>query len=465
VQLQAAGSLHNASPTFREFVSFMSRYLLSLAVVIELFALITSVRLFSIAAGCLFLGYFAVFLPRISPYARGLLLITLALVAGLAASGHLNRAGLLDAAESAGFYGAFLGSLGMMQCLVRRLEVLRRIHDVLLGGAPVLLYPKYAVTTLSIASVLNFGVMNLLCGTLTETLDERNIHGESRLNWIRSVLISALRGFALVPLVAPTSVAVAIITREVPAISWSQLLPYGVAVAALLIGVGWVLEQARFRKVSEERVKLEGWPQGSRTLIVVVSLMLGCMAALVYTAGFNVSRAAMIAVPSVTLLYMLWQEHNLLTVFREATGNVASMSNEMAIFASSACLGVALMILVPGDLISGVAARELGVYLLAVVGMLLLPLFSAIGIIPITSLSIVGGLLPQLEAAGMDILPIAVALTIGFSLAMMLSPMGPAVTLLARFGQVSQLKVAFSWNGLFVAAALPLLLVFVALLV
>lgn len=442
----------------------MTRYLLSLAVVIELLALITSVRFFSIVAGCLFLGYFALFLRRISPYARGLLMVTLALVAGLAASGYLDRDGLLDAAASAGFYGAFLGSLGMMQCLVRRFEVLRRIHDVLLGGPPMLLYPKYAVTTLSIASVLNFGVMSLLCGTLTDTLDERNIQGESRLNWIRSVLISALRGFSLVPLVAPTSVAVAIITREVPAISWSQLLPYGLAAALLLIGVGWVLEQGRFRKISEQRVKLEGWPQGSKTLVVMVALILGCMAALVYTAGFNVSRAAMIVVPSITILYMLWQERRPLAVFREATENVASMSNEMAIFASSACLGVALITLVPDDLISGVAARDAGVYLVAVACLLVMPLLSAIGLIPITSLSILGGLLPQLESAGMDILPIAVALVIGFSLAMMLAPMGPAVNLLARFGRVSQLKVAFGWNGLFVAAALPLLLAFLALL-
>ena len=97
--------------------------------------------------------------------------------------------------------------------------------------------------------------------------------------------------------------------------------------------------------------------------------------------------------------------------------------------------------------------------------LLIMPLLSAIGLIPITSLSILGGVLPQLEAAGMDILPIAVALVIGFSLAMMLAPMGPAVNLLARFGQVSQLKVAFGWNGLFVAASLPLLLAFLALLV
>ncbi|SFR67778.1 hypothetical protein SAMN05216203_2468 [Marinobacter daqiaonensis] len=443
----------------------MSRYVLSLAVVIELAALITSVSALSIVAGCLFIGYFTVFLARIKAYSRIIMVVTLSVTGVLVILGRLDQPHLLGAAESAGFYGAFLGSLGMMQCLVRRFEVLRRIHDVLLGGPPMLLYPKYAVTTLGIASVLNFGVMSLLCGTLTGILDERGVRGESRLNWIRSVLISALRGFSLVPLVAPTSVAVAILTQEVPELSWSGLLPYGLTAAALLICVGWVLEQRRFRKVSEERVKLEGWPQGTRTLVVMVSLILGTMAALVYSAGFNVSRAAMIAVPSVTVLYMLWTDRNVASVFREATDNVVSMSNEMAIFAASACLGVALMALVPSDFISGVAAREAGVYLLAVAGLLVLPLFSTVGVIPITTLSVLGGLLPQLTAAGMDIQPIAVALMIGFSLAMMLSPMGPAVLLLSRFGQVRQVTVAFGWNGLFVAAAFPVLLLYLWILV
>ncbi len=40
-------------------------------------------------------------------------------------------------------------------------------------------------------------------------------------------MVTALRGFALVPLLAPTSVAVAILTRELPGLSWSTLLPFG----------------------------------------------------------------------------------------------------------------------------------------------------------------------------------------------------------------------------------------------
>ena len=78
-------------------------------------------------------------------------------------------------------------------------------------------------------------------------------------------------------------------------------------------------------------------------------------------------------------------------------------------------------------------------------------------------LSVQAGLLPQLVAEGMHLLPVAVALVIGFSLAMMLSPFGPSVMLLSRFGQISRWVVAFRWNGLFVLIALPLLLVLTAL--
>ena len=112
---------------------------------------------------------------------------------------------------------------------------------------------------------------------------------------------------------------------------------------------------------------------------------------------------------------------------------------------------------------AGLASGELGVFLLAACGLLMMPMLSAIGIIPITVLSVQAGLMPQLVAEGVNPLPIAVALVIGFSLAMMLSPFGPSVMLLSRFGQISRWVVAFRWNGLFALIALPVLLVLTAL--
>jgi hypothetical protein len=306
-------------------------------------------------------------------------------------------------------------------------------------------------------------MMSLLCGSLSETLRERGISGESRLQWLRSVLISTLRGFALVPLVAPTSVAVAILTRELPQLSWSMLLPYGLAASVVLVVVGWILEQHRFRQVSSERVALEQWPSGSLQLLGLVLIVFVVMAVIVALTDFKVSVAAMMAVPSVTVLYMMWQERSVGVVLKESMTQVSSMNNEMAIFAASAILGVSISSVIPADALSGLATSAGGMWVLAVVGMLSLPLLSAIGVIPITVLSVQAGLLPQLIAEGMDPLLISVALVIGFSLAMMLSPFGPAVMLLSRFGQVPRRVVAFRWNGVFVLIVVPLLLALLAL--
>ncbi len=439
------------------------QWLVSLAVVTELVAICLGHRELSALAGIMFVSAFLAGAGRLQGYARMLLVIALVVLGALAVRGTLDAALLVKAASDAAFYAAFLGSLGMMQCLVRRFEVLRRIHDVLLGGKPLLLYPKYALVSCGIATVLSFGMMNLLCGTLSETLRERGITGDSRLQWLRSVLISALRGFALVPLVAPTSVAVAILTRELPQLSWSQLLPFGLIAALLMVLVGWVLEQRRFRKVSSERIAVEGWLPGTGRLLALILVVFAVMAGLVATTGFKVSVAAMLAVPTVTLLYMFWQERRLMPVLQEGVGQVWTMHNEMAIFAASAILGVALSAVIPADALAGLVATGGGVFLVAMLGMLMMPMFSMIGVIPITVLSVQAGLLPQLVAEGMDLLPVAVALVIGFSLAMMLSPFGPSVMLLSRFGQISRWVVAFRWNGLFVLIALPLLLLLTAL--
>lgn len=439
------------------------RWLLPLAVLAQLIAICISSSQLSAIAGLLFIFCFLWAGSRLQGYSRILLLVSLAVTGWFYAQGQLGMDRLIKASADAAFYAAFLGSLGMMQCLVRRFEVLRRIHDVLLGGRAVWLYPKYALVSCGIASVLSFGMMNLLCGSLSETLRERGITGESRLQWLRSVLISALRGFALVPLVAPTSVAVAILTRELPQLSWSLLLPYGLAASVVLIAVGWLLEQRRFRQVSSERVALEQRPPGTLRLLGLVLAVFAMMAAIVALTNFKVSVAAMMAVPAVTLLYMVWQEKSLGVVLKESVTQVSAMNNEMAIFAASAILGVSVSSVIPADALSGLATSTGGMWVLAVVGMLSLPLLSAIGIIPITVLSIQAGLLPQLIAEGMDPILISVALVIGFSLAMMLSPFGPSVMLLSRFGQVPRWVVAFRWNGVFVLIAVPLLLALLAL--
>jgi len=437
----------------------MTRYVLPFAAFCELVALVSGVASLSLVAGGAFLVYFLFRLPRLGGYARYLMLTAVTVIAGLLAGGRLSGPELGEAATAAAFYGTFLGSLGTMQCLVRRFELLRRAHDVLLAGRPIWLYPKYVLTSCTIASVLSFGVMSLLCGSLPETLRQRDISGQARTRWLRSILTSTLRGFALVPLIAPTSVAVAIITREVPSLGWAQMLPFTLVAALVFVAVGWVTEHRRFTAVSAQRTELGDWPAGTAQLLAVVGAVFGEITLLATLTPLNVSRAAMLCVPGITFLYMSLQDGSLAGASTQMINSVTGLSNEICIFAASAALGVTLSAQVPPELLSQLLEGQASLLMLMAGGLLILPLFACAGIAPITVLSFLAGVLGELAVSGADPLLLAVALAIGFSLAMMLSPFGPSVMLLSRFAGMSRWVVAFGWNGRFALVSIPLMLV------
>ena len=198
--------------------------------------------------------------------------------------------------------------------------------------------------------------------------------------------------------------------------------------------------------------------EGSLKLLGLILLVFTIMFSIVIFTDFKVSTAAMFAVPSITLAYMFWQEKSTLIVLKESAAQISSMNNEMTVFAASAIIGVVLSHVIPSNILSGLMSSHSGMLILAIYGLLTLPVLSAVGIAPITVLSVIAGLLPQLISEGMDLLLISTALVIGFSLAMMLSPYGPSVMLLSRFGQLSPKVIAFRWNGVFVLIAIPALI-------
>lgn len=439
--------------------------LLPLAVLAELFAIAAADVVFSYLSCGLFLGYFVFRFKALETYARVLGLATLGTLLWVTLAGAMSMARLGSAAESAAYYASFLGSLGLMQSLVRRFELLRRVHDVLLGGHPSLIYPKYALTSCGIASVLNFSVMNVLCGSLMQTLDERGITGQERLKWLRSILIVTLRGFALVPLVAPTSVAIAIITREVPALTWGKLVPYTAVAALCFVVIGWWLESRRFREVSQQRVRLEGLPPGTWTLVGCVMTLLLMMTVIVLFTGLSVSQAAMMSIPALTVGYLSLRESQPRALWAELQGNLGGLQNEMFIFACSAVVGGILASLVPAAVIAGLAAGVQWQLAFAVLGMLLIIAGASIGISPLVVLTFLAGILAQLHNTGMPALVTGIALAVGFSMAMLLSPFGPSVMILARIGRLSRFTVAFGWNAVFALLSLPVMIGLLALAV
>lgn len=439
--------------------------LLPLALLFELLALITRLQPLSVISGVLLAVFFVWHWRSLMPYPRRLGVVTLALLGYWLLFGEASWQQAARMLSSAAYYAAFIGALGLMHCLVKRLPQLSELHRLLLAGPRTWLYPGYLMSTFAISSILSFGMLNLICGSLERHFERRPYSDTQRREGRRGVMVTSLRGFALVPLLAPTSVAVAILTREIPGLSWSSLLPFGLLGGVLLLLFGWPAENRRLQQLahpaSESRTHSEQTSGSFRGLLIGSLIGIVLIALLAALTWLSATQAAMLLVPLAVITILLWQRIAPRQVFSEVSDTLIGMRNETFIFASSALLaGLIAAVLPVHNLSDHLGATPLVLFGLGASGMLAVIALALLGVAPLISLNICAALLAQLASQGVAVMQPAVALLFGFSLAMLLSPYGPSALLLARHAQLSPWRIAVGWNGRFVLSVLlPLLLV------
>ncbi|MFC3609335.1 hypothetical protein [Stutzerimonas tarimensis] len=432
--------------------------LLPLSVLLVLLGLITRAPLLGVTGGALMVAFFVRYWSSLMPYPRRLGVVTLATTLWWLLQGG-SGAELQRALGSAAYYGTFIGALGLMHAVVKRLPQVSGLHRILLAGPSRWLYPSYLFSAFAISSVLSFGMLNLVCSSLQHHLDRQSYTDAQRRGGQRGVMVTALRGFALVPLIAPTSVTVAILSRELPGLTWSALLPYGLLCALVLLVLGWPAETARLSLLGHTDTPEEG-PRREP----MIPLLLTCLAALALIAGLasfswlSATQAAMVLIP-VGVVAFLFRTLPTTAVGREVTDTLAGMRNEIFIFAASGLLGGLVAALVPvGELAPLFSSTPLGPFILGSIAMVSIIVLALAGVAPIITLNLCAGLLVPLADRGVPIMQPAVALLAGFSLAMLLSPYGPSALMLSRYAQISPWNIAFRWNGRFALLAIvPLL--------
>ena len=434
----------------------MSRVLLSLGVALELIALGGQWQQLSWFSAAALAGYFLLNYRRLLIYPRVLGLVTLGMMAVLVVRGVREPQVWAGLARSGACYASFLGALGLMQLLAKHLPHLREMHKALLAGPALWLYPRYVMTAGSIGSILNFGMMALLCGTLDQHLKQYNLDDDRRRAGMRTVMVATLRGFALVPLLAPTSVTIAMITREMPELSWAGMVPYGLAASIMLLLIGWRRENRNLVALRED-IGDTTPADGMRELLIGTALGLAAIGVLSWYTSLTPSQAAMILIPLGITAYLLWRERSPRAALEQITDNLVSMHNEMFIFGCAAVLGGTLGVLAPMDGVAEWLAQkpEYNIFL-GIASLFGIILLAMIGIAPIVSLALLVGLISQLAQLGVPIMTPALGLMCGFSIAMIFSTFGPSTLILSRFSGVRPREVVFGWNGRYVVTVLPL---------
>lgn len=378
-----------------------------------------------------------------------------------AATAMLFATGTANAAliASAGQRGAFLASLILCLSFLRAASagspLIAACSKILVRQPPRRRYFALLSGGHFLGVIMNFGVLNLL-GPLVMKNDAPS---PAELVVRRRMMLAVIRGFSLAMLWAPTTLAQALIVEAVPGLEWTEMLPLTLGAALICAILGSLLEKTQppcdILPHDEQvacfsyRPVIALWCLIAVFLAVVVGVSRGSDLSLIYA-----------ILPVAPLFSLAWIAFDARA--RGARGaSVETGQSLMSIVRSFPLQGNEIVLLGGAGYLGAIVAASLGPGLLESFGvltdlpdavmaigmMLVVALAAQVGINPVVSVSITGGIL-----AAMPTLPVApevlgLALALGWAISHGSSPFSAAALIAGRNMGLPAWEVGYQYNG------------------
>lgn len=405
--------------------------------------------------------------------------IMLALGAAVAAYVALTRPDaptlIRSAADRFAFYGTFIACLGMLRVAAQDSMLVRRCGAYLIQQSPRWRYATLALGSAMFGLVLNLGVVDLL-GVMSlkgNTLSAAGGHEIIREVRRRRMLVAILRGFALIPLVSPLGIALAVILSSFPHLRWITLFPYALGTALLLFGIGWIHDRVTAPGHLADLVPPRTDRPDPLPLIRFGLLLAGVIlftVAASLTTGARMPVAVLFTVPLSAFIWFAIQRRRLdgglglrrgaEAVRRRAHLIFPQLRGQVAILGSAGFTGALLSDVAPRAAVAhALAVSGLHGPLLAAAATMLVVAGAQLGLNPIVGVTLLASVLPDAGTVGLTPELMAASLMAGWSLAMVSSPVTALMLILARLAGRSPYAVGWRWNGAFIAAAMAALVV------
>jgi hypothetical protein len=376
---------------------------------------------------------------------------------------------LREAAGRFAFFATFLVALGLLRLPAYRSRLVKRCGHAMLLQPPSRRYPILSLGSSLFGIILNIGVLNLVAAMIEKSNTLAAAQGRL---WVqqarqRRMMLALLRGFALAPLVSPLGIGMAVVLSSMDGLRWVELAPYALGAALVLFLIGWGVDRVTGPRVQPTRMHAVPSlrPLGHFTLLLFALVAL--IFSLARGFGLPLPTAVLLGAPLGAFLWLCWQFRRrgmagmptaAVALHRGLPRLVSPASNEIVVLGAAGYLGHLCVGLVDGSALAGSLGflSSLGAGT-AVVAMLLVAVLAQVGINPIVSVTLLVGILPTLGIDGLSPPILAVSLLVGWTLALMSSPMTVSMLILSRFTGVSSLRIGYRWNGLFLCLAMPLL--------
>lgn len=379
---------------------------------------------------------------------------------------------ILSALDLAAFFGAFIAALTAIRDVAARSGSILALGRYLLAQPPQRRFWATAMGGHGLGAFLNFGAVSLMSPLIQESVKDENGVADRALE--QRQLCALIRGFSWILLWAPTMLTQAVVLALFPTVQWGDIAPVGIATAIGFIALGWLTDRIEWRHdPNADTVNVHALPvpwQAVRTLSIILSLTIAATILGSFVLDSSIAVALMFVSPALTFFWFLGQQGP--TARRAARQSVAQLVNLLGASAPGLMRGAVTLGL------SGFIGRVLGqtlpvdalsdaINLAHIPGWLLLaslPVLISLGgqiaLSPILMVVLLGDILNAVPELPTGPEALVLALTIGWSLSMALSPNATATLLISATTRIPPTVLTWRWNlryGLLCyACALPI---------
>lgn len=339
-----------------------------------------------------------------------------------------------------------------------------------------------------IGALINLGALSLLAPLIQRGVREDQAKGASHYVVARvrerRQLTALIRGFAWQLAWSPTTVTLGILATVIPGIHLLELVGAGLALSAVMLGIGWIEDRIRFRGL-RKLLTTHGWmpeapstPFPTRAFLSLLAVCAGLAAlTILFRALGHVQTVPglLLACPVVLAVWVLAQnigpglDHGLAAVgarIRHAAGTAIPMSaREAMTLSASGYIGVVGASLIPMEQVAGsLALSALPEWLFLLFLPTLMVAVGQLGPSPVMMVILLSTLLGQMPQLPASPTLTAIALACGGALATTASPFASGVLVLSRVSGHPATAISWRWNLPFAFAGIAVLAVLFPLL-
>lgn len=386
---------------------------------------------------------------RVRSSGRTVMALALTLSAVTAALLPAARPVILSAATQGLGFTALLVALATLRPAMQRSRLLAQAAAWLIGRPRGQRYASVTYGGHGLALIFNVGVLQLIGDILAAARLDFARHPTAR-----HLLMATMRGSAAIALWSPLAMGFAVVTSSFAELDPLAYIALGMALALVLLGTGCLLP--RHDRAETLDLPSDGNARAMALLLLGALTLLATTSALYLFAGLSFLTATTLVVPVFALVWIRLEPDA--DGARAAPAALASrlsdLRNEMFIFAGSTVIGALAALLFtlygPQSIIAFDSPLMPVAVLLTIWGL------SVISTPPSIPVILIAQLMATSPLAQGHALSLAMALSAGWSLGMMVSPVSATLLLSARIAGEPARRIAWDWNRAYTAIAVPL---------